>query len=48
MGMLKIASAFVVGMVGFLIFSLVPPEVAAHIRIVLERSVDNQIDHFRH
>jgi hypothetical protein len=46
--MLKIASAFVVGMVGFLMFSLVPPEVADRIRAAVERSVDIQIDHFRH
>jgi hypothetical protein len=45
--MLKIASAFVVGMVGFLMFSLVPPEVADQIRVALVRSVDIQIDHFR-
>jgi hypothetical protein len=46
--MLKLASAFVVGIIGFLMFSLVPPEAAYRIRMAVERSVDVQIDHFRH
>jgi hypothetical protein len=46
--MLKIVSAFVVGMVGFVMFSLAPPELAHRLRLAVERTVDIQMGHFRH
>jgi hypothetical protein len=46
--MVRIASAFVFGVVGLLVFSLLPPELAHHLRLAVERSVDIQIDRFRH
>jgi hypothetical protein len=45
--MLRIASAFVVGMVGCVLFTLMPPEFAHHLVLIVERSVDIQMDHFR-
>ena len=45
--MLKIASAFLVGMVGSIVFSLVPPELAHRMELVVERNVEIQMDHLR-
>lgn len=45
--MLKIASAFVVGMIGFLMFSLVPREVAHQVVLAVDRNVEIQMEHFR-
>jgi hypothetical protein len=45
--MLKIASAFVVGMVGSVVFSLVPPELAHRMGLAVERNVEIQMEHLR-
>jgi len=45
--MLKIASVFVIGLVGLLVLRLVPSDVRRGFELSVERNLETRMDHFR-